>query len=114
MLYRFRHYNLAFSADVAAMFFQVRVHPDDRNAVQFLWWVDGNPCKAVVKYRMCVHAFGLSSSSFVATYALRQAAFDNAVGVSDKATALDAFYVDDLLTSSSTEEELVVLIWRIR
>ena len=61
---------------------------------------------------MCVHAFGLTSSPFVATYALRQAAFDNAVGVSDKAiaTALDVFYVDDLLTSASTEEELVVLI----
>ena len=111
MIYRFRHYNLAFSADVAAVFVQVRVHPDDRKAVKFLWYVDGNPCKAVVKYRMYVHAFGLSSSSFVATYALRQAAFDDAVGVSDKvvATALDAFYVD-LLTSASTEEELVVLI----
>ena len=59
--------------------------------------MDGNPRKAVVKYRMCVHAFGLTSSPFVAAYALRQPAFDNAVGVSDKAvaTALDAFYVDD-------------------
>ena len=42
---------------------------------------------------MCVHAFGLTSSFFVATYALRQAAFDNAVGESDRAiaTVLDAF-----------------------
>ena len=42
---------------------------------------------------MCVHAFGLTSSPFVATYALRQAAFDNAISVSDRAiaTALDAF-----------------------
>ena len=85
VLYRFRHYKFAFSADVSAKFCQVRLHPDDRNAVQFLWWVDGNPHKAIVKYKMCVHAFGLTSSPFVATYALRQVAFDNAVGVSDKA-----------------------------
>ena len=59
---------------------------------------------------MCVHVFGLTSSPFVATYVLRQAAFDNAVGVSDTAivTALDALYVDDPLTSACTEEELIV------
>ena len=94
------------------MFYQVRLHPDDRNAVQFLWWVDGNPHKAVVKYKMCVHAFGLTSSPFVATNTLRQAAFNNAVGLSDRAvaTALDAFYVVDLLTSANTKEELVLFI----
>ena len=59
-----------------------------------------------------MHAFGLTFSPFVATYALRQAALNNVVGVSDKAvaSALDAFYVDDLLTSVSSEEELISLV----
>ena len=61
---------------------------------------------------MCVHAFGLTSRPFAATYALCQVAFDNAVGVSDRAvaTALDAFCVNDLLTSANTDEKLVLLI----
>ena len=67
MLYRFCHYKFAFSAVVSAMFYQVRFHSNNRNTVQFLWWVDGNPHKAVVKYKMCVHTFGLISSSFVTT-----------------------------------------------
>ena len=56
VLHRFRHHKFAFLADISTMFYQVRLHPDDRSAVQFLWWLDGDPDKGVVKYRMCVHA----------------------------------------------------------
>ena len=48
-LYGFCHYNSAFLADVSAMFYQVRLHRDDRNAVQFLRRVGGNPHK--IKFR---------------------------------------------------------------
>jgi len=99
-------------ADISAMFYQVKLYPEDSNFVQFLWWRNGDPHKAVIKYKVCVHAFGLTSSPFIAAYALRQVALDNVAGVSDKtiATALDSFYVDDLLTSVSTEKELVSLV----
>jgi len=112
ILFRFRHYRFALLADISAMLYQVKLYPEDNNFVQFLWWLDGDPHKPVIKYKMCVDAFGLTLSPFIAAYALRQVALDNVAGVSDKtiATALDSFYVNDLLTSVSTEKELVSLV----
>ena len=41
VLLRFRQHNLAIMADVQAMYMRVKVPPRDRNALRFLWIVDG-------------------------------------------------------------------------
>ncbi|KAG1671110.1 hypothetical protein GQR58_016564 [Nymphon striatum] len=38
VLLRFREEQIALSADIRAMFHQVKVHPDDVHALRFLWW----------------------------------------------------------------------------
>ena len=41
VLIRFRLKRIALASDIEAMFHQVRVDPDDRNALKFLWWPEG-------------------------------------------------------------------------
>ena len=50
----FRQHKLAIMADVQAMYMQVKVPPRDRNALRFLWIVDG----LVKQYRTKSHLFG--------------------------------------------------------
>ena len=42
VLIRFRQEPVAMAADIEAMFHQVYVDPQDRGALRFLWWPDGN------------------------------------------------------------------------
>ena len=44
-------------AEVEAMFYQVKVSPQHRDALRFLWWKDGDPQKEVETYRMTVDLF---------------------------------------------------------
>ena len=58
ILLRFRQYPVAVSADIEAMFHQVMVPMEDRDALRYLWWPDGDTNKAPDVYRMRVHLFG--------------------------------------------------------
>ena len=58
VLTRFRLHQVALMADVEAMFHQVRVKPDDQDALRFLWWPRGNTNEPPRAYRMTVHLFG--------------------------------------------------------
>lgn len=42
ILTRFRHEQVAVTADVESMFHQVKVPPEDADLLRFLWWPDGN------------------------------------------------------------------------
>ncbi|OON22531.1 hypothetical protein X801_01571, partial [Opisthorchis viverrini] len=94
-------------ADIQAMFHQVRVPEEDRNALLFLWWdnekLEGPP----LEHRMCVHLFGAKSSPSCAAFGLNRAILDKgkAYYVDVMEEAKQCFYVDDCLYSTRTIDE---------
>lgn len=116
VLMRFRQEPIAFMADIEAMFYQVRVRPEDCNYLRFLWWPDGDVEREPEEYQMLVHLFGGASSPSCANYALKRTAEDNADEF-DKTTiqtVKENFYVDDCLRSVSTEKEAIQLSSQLR
>ncbi|KAK2551629.1 hypothetical protein P5673_027396 [Acropora cervicornis] len=107
VLLRFRQEPVALVADVEQMFHQVRVRPEDCDALRFLWWEDSDFTKGVVDHQMLVHLFGASSSPCCASFALKKTANDNKTSfdVLTIDTVNRNFYVDDCLKSVSTVPE---------
>ena len=58
------------------MFHQVYVAPEDREALCYLWWPNGDITKDAKTHQMLVHIFGAKSSPSVASDALRKTAQD--------------------------------------
>ena len=54
MLLRFRLYQNAMTADIQAMYLQVRIPEQERDCLRFLWLENGE----VKPYRMTSHLFG--------------------------------------------------------
>ncbi|XP_063607775.1 uncharacterized protein LOC134782243 [Penaeus indicus] len=112
VLCRFRKEHVAIACDIEAMFHQVKVKPDHRDLLRFLWWENGNPDSTVKEYRMTVHLFGATSSPSVASFALKATADDYAWQCGTEAASFvkNEFYVDDGLTSLPTTAEAIALI----
>ena len=99
-------------SDIKSMFHQIRVSPEYRDALRFLWWTDGNLNTKPQTYRMCVHLFGGIWSPSCATFALQRVAHEN-VGKFDPNvlyTILKNLYVDDCLKACDSEEEMISLV----
>ena len=111
VLTRLRQDPVAFMSDVEAMFHQVRVNPEDRSALRFLWWPDGDLDLEPEEYMMTVHLFGAVSSPSCANFALKKTAADNQADFSSEAvrTVERNFYVDDCLKSVESEEDAIHL-----
>ena len=92
---------MAVAADIKRMFHQVFVSPEDRGALCYLWWPDGDLTKDPKTFQMLVHIFGATSSSSICGYALGRTAADNSEGFSSETVdaVMRDFYVDDLLKS---------------
>ena len=110
ILIRFRQDPIALIADIEAMFHQVRVTPDDCDALRFLWLdcdLEGPP----EEYKMLVHIFGAKVSPCCANRALKQTAEDNETKYGKFVTDVVRrnFYVDDLLKSTVTVEQAIEL-----
>ena len=102
VLLRFRQFRFAVMADIEAMYLQVRVPHCDRNALRFLWVNDGQ----VTELRMTSHLFGGVWSGGASTFSLRQTVRDLPDHDLIKDTVLKSFYVDDLLKSVKTADEV--------
>ena len=114
ILIRFRQDPIALIADIEAMFHQVRVTPDDCDALRFLWLdcdLEGPP----EEYKMLVHIFGAKSSPCCANRALKQTADDNETKYGKLVTDVVRrnFYVDDLLKSTVTVEQAIELALKL-
>ena len=107
---------MAFGADIASMFFQVKLHPRDWDSLRFLWWQDGDLSQPLQDYQMMVHLFGAKSSPACANYALKRVAEDNTTKASSEAVSVvkRAFYVDDCLKSVDSEEYAVQLVAEVK
>ncbi|CAK1596115.1 unnamed protein product [Parnassius mnemosyne] len=68
VMMRFRRHNVAVSADIAEMFMQIKVRPEDRDALRYLWRGDRRN-EAPQQYRMTSIIFGAASSPCTAIFA---------------------------------------------
>ncbi|XP_041365661.1 uncharacterized protein LOC121380763 [Gigantopelta aegis] len=106
---RFRQESVAMMGDIEAMFYQVKVPKKDSGCLRFYWWPNGDYTQEPVAYRMLVHLFGAVSSPSCSNAALLQTAVNNE-NKFDK-EIIDVvrknFYVDDCLTSSANEENVI-------
>ena len=110
VLLRLRENPYAFTADVEAMYNQVKVPEADRDALRFLWFDENG---IIQHYRMTSHLFGGVWCASAATYALRCIAKED-TKPQVRNTIEFAFYVDDCLKSSSTKEDAREKIHRTR
>ena len=111
VLIRFRQHPVAITADIKAMFHQVAVPEQDRDALRFLWWPDGDLSLIPQEFRMTRHVFGLTSSPSCAVFALQQTARDHASAFSFEAvtSVTKNFYVDDFMKSLPTTSDAASL-----
>lgn len=115
ILFRFRQRRVALMADVEAMFHQVRVVPEHRDALRFLWWIGPQMSGTPTTYRMNVHLFGGIWSPSAAGYALQRTFQDHGKNLHEEVKrARHNFYVDDLLLSVSTPEKAIIILHRLR
>ena len=110
VLIRFREEEIAFTADLEAMFHQVKVLPKDADALRFLWW-SGSLNEPPDEYHMLVHIFGSTSSPCCANKAVHQTADDNEDQFDPEVTRTVCrnFYVDDVLKSVPNEGRAIWL-----
>lgn len=68
---------VAVMADIKAMFHQVKLTPEECNALRFLWWPDGDVTAQPEAVMMAVHLLGGVSRRSCANFVLKKTAKDN-------------------------------------
>ena len=106
ILLRFRQYPIALVADIEGMFNQVKVPPEDSDALRFLWWEDSD-LERLPEFQMTSHIFAATDSPSCANFCLKRAAEDRKGRFSDEAvSAVDKYFnVDDFVKSVRTVSE---------
>lgn len=112
VILRFRLHPIAITCDIERMFYQFRVHAEDRDYLRFLWLDEDNNTD---EYRMTVHLFGATSSPGCATFGLRNLADRHTTEYPLAAQFIrDSFYVDDGITSVQTQQQAIQLAQQAR
>lgn len=113
VLSRFRQELIAVMSNAEAMFHQVRVSPSDCDALQFLWWPDGNLEDQPQEYQMTVHLFAGASSPSCANFALKRTAEHNSADFDAETVekVKHNFYVDNCLPVDMSNFYLVVQLY---
>ena len=101
------HHRHAVTADIEAMYHQVKIPTKDRNALRFLWQEEYG---SQVEYRMTSHIFGGVWCASSSTYALRKIVQDTSTDELVTYTMCRSFYVDDMLRSVRTRYEAADVI----
>ena len=96
---RFRFHEVGLAADVAKMYRQIGLHPEDRDFHRLVWRDDPNKTLSVLRLTRVI--YGIRSSAFHAVYALQNVAKAVEDGAVRRAIH-DDFYVDDFLGGSSS------------
>ena len=106
IVFRFREQKIAITADIEAMFLQVKVPPEDCKVLRFLWRNNTNEPVKVYEYGR--HIFGAKSLPTCANYALQQVAKDN-THESPQITKLIRrnFCMDDFVKSVPSAEQAI-------
>lgn len=105
ILIRFRKHNVVLIGDLAKMYRQILVHPDQRDLQRIVW--RESPSEEVKHFQLNTITYGTASASFLATRCLKQIALDNMNNFSVESNIiLTDFYMDDLLTGAADRESL--------
>ena len=107
ILDRFRLHQYALSADVAKMYRQVALDESDRNFHRILW--RDYVTDEIRELRVTRVTYGVASSSYHSTRALRESGKTNGPNPNTVNVTLNDFWVDDLLSGADTLEEACVL-----
>ncbi|XP_062713302.1 uncharacterized protein LOC134290244 [Aedes albopictus] len=108
IMMRFRTYKVAVVGDIAKMYRQVLLHPDDRSLVRIFFRF--SPQSPIRIYELQTVTYGLAPSSFLATRTLQQLADDEGHAFPLGGPALrKSFYVDDFIGGARTVEEAIRL-----
>ncbi len=112
----FRQGDIAFMADIEAMFMQVKVNQNHRDVLRFLWFENHDTNALLAVYRMTSHLFGGIWSPGCANYALRSTAEEFRDKYTDEVRKMvnRNFYVDDCLKSRDGIEETLYLAAQLR
>ena len=94
------------------MFHPVRVAPENRDSLRFLWWPNHDLTAKLEDYQVMVHLFGATLSPSCCCFILRRCANDIMTNASSKTVlALKrSFYVDDMLHFVKSGDDAVKLI----
>lgn len=114
IIFRFRRFAVALSADIEKMFRQVRVDKRHHGRQQILW--RESPREVLRTYQLTTVTYGMACGPYNAIRALQQCALDNCSIVTDGTRAADArdsilrdFYVDDYLSSVPSSAQAIEL-----
>ena len=116
ILLRFGERKYGLISDIKNMFFQIRIHPDDRDMLRILWFDKPDMQGDIVAYQFQVAPYGLKCVPSMAGYALQYTAERNLPKVSDSAVGClkrDVF-VDDVITGVDTIDEGKRLVTEMR
>lgn len=105
VLLRFREYSIAVSSDIKGMFHQVRLLPEYKSLLRFLWRELKTEEPPSI-YTWQVLPFGTTCSPCCATFALQKHVFDHSQPGEDVRVSIEkSFYVDNCLQSLSSVDE---------
>ncbi|XP_058817215.1 uncharacterized protein LOC131680520 [Topomyia yanbarensis] len=105
---RFRTFPVALVSDIAKMYRQVLLHPDDTPYQRILWRSD--PADPIQCYELLTVTYGLSPSSFLATRTLQQLANDEGDSYPLAGPAVrKSFYIDDFIGGAQSITEAIQL-----
>ena len=114
VLLRFRQYSTAVSSDIKGMFHQVRLLPQDKPFLRFLWR-DMERSRAPDVYEWQVLPFGTTCSPCCATFALQKHVLDHSSPEEDTRYSVEhCFYVDNLLQSFASVSEAKQLVNKLQ
>lgn len=104
ILIRLRQHKFVATADVEKMYRMINVREEQRELQQILWRFE--PHDVLKQYKLNTVTYGTASAPYLATRCLKQLGME----CSDKQVSeviQHDFYVDDLITGASSEEDLV-------
>ena len=113
VLIRFQLGEIAFAADVTAMYSRIRLRPQDARFHRFLW--QEKDSDVIITYQMDTLPFGSNCAPFLALKTVHRAASDATKGREECMEAVEKnMYMDDLLKAVDNEEQAIMKAKLIR
>lgn len=104
IILNFRKHAIALTADVEKMYRQVWIDESDRHLQQIVWRDDQN--EPISHYQLNTVTYGQAAAPFLAIRCLMQLAIEHKDQFPETCDIIqDDFYVDDLISGASTENE---------